>query len=100
MAFEQTIINFAKQFYFSLQNLHVENYQKERKLLNRKIFLFCYIFRKPKLDPDLNVGDSENLLDSSVAKHKLAVKPHKKHSSSHRSSTSPHKTYEPKPGER
>jgi hypothetical protein len=55
--------------------------------------------RKPKLDPDLNVGESERL-DSSVAKHKLAVKPHKKHASSHRSSTSPHKTYEPKPGER
>jgi hypothetical protein len=71
-------------------------------------FLFVFVYsiyakhqtktkhRKHKTDPDLNVGDLKPLLDSSAQKHKLAVKPRKKHASSHRSL----KKYSPKPGER
>lgn len=59
---------------------------------------FC---RKPKLDPSLNVGKTESLLDSSVSKHKLAVKPKKNHQSSLRRSVSPQPPqYQPKPNEK
>lgn len=56
--------------------------------------------RKPKTDPSLNVGETKPL-DSSVQKHKLAVKPKKRHASSaHRNSSINTKSYTPKPGER
>lgn len=54
--------------------------------------------RKHKPDPDLDaaVGDSKksSLLDSSAQKHKLSVKPKKRHASSVQ------KKFSPKPGER
>ncbi|KAL9701214.1 hypothetical protein quinque_004655 [Culex quinquefasciatus] len=57
--------------------------------------------KKPKLDPSLNVGKTESLLDSSVSKHKLAVKPKKNHQSSLRRSVSPQPPqYQPKPNEK
>ncbi|XP_058464862.1 obscurin isoform X3 [Malaya genurostris] len=57
--------------------------------------------KKPKLDPLLSVGKTENLLDSSLSKHKLAVKPKKNHHSSHRRSVSPQPPqYQPKPNEK
>ncbi|XP_055603898.1 obscurin-like [Uranotaenia lowii] len=59
--------------------------------------------KKPKLDPQLNVGKTESLLDSSISKHKLAVKPKKNHQSSHaaRRSVSPQPPqYQPKPNEK
>ncbi|XP_058829179.1 obscurin isoform X2 [Topomyia yanbarensis] len=57
--------------------------------------------KKPKLDPQLNVGKTERLLDSSLSKHKLAVKPKKNHHSSHRRSVSPQPPqYQPKPNEK
>lgn len=50
-------------------------------------------------DPDLNVGETKQLLDNSAAKHKLSVKPKKRHPSTRRSA-SPRMKYAPKPGER
>uniref|UniRef100_A0A182U5H5 DH domain-containing protein n=1 Tax=Anopheles melas TaxID=34690 RepID=A0A182U5H5_9DIPT len=57
--------------------------------------------KKPKLDPQMNIGQSEDRLDSSASRHKLAVKPKKNHqSSSHRRSVSPQPPYQPKPNEK
>ncbi|XP_035904935.1 obscurin isoform X5 [Anopheles stephensi] len=57
--------------------------------------------KKPKLDPQMNIGQTEDRLDSSASRHKLAVKPKKNHqSSSHRRSVSPQPPYQPKPNEK
>uniref|UniRef100_A0A1B0CNM5 Muscle M-line assembly protein unc-89 n=1 Tax=Lutzomyia longipalpis TaxID=7200 RepID=A0A1B0CNM5_LUTLO len=45
--------------------------------------------KRQRLDPELDVGQSGELLDNSVAKHKLSVKPKKNHLSSHQRSVSP-----------
>ena len=55
-------------------------------------------FSKQIADPELNIGESA-LLDNSAQKHKLSVKPKKRHSSSaHRNISA--KKFTPKPGER
>lgn len=54
--------------------------------------------RKHKTDPALDVGETKPL-DSSAQKHKLAVKPKKRHAGSTHRSMSP-KKFTPKPGER
>lgn len=58
--------------------------------------------KRPKLDPQLNVGKTESLLDSSISKHKLSIKPKKNyHSSQYRRSVSPQPPqYQPKPNEK
>ncbi|XP_062553317.1 obscurin isoform X3 [Armigeres subalbatus] len=58
--------------------------------------------KRPKLDPQLNVGKTESLLDSSISKHKLSIKPKKNHQSSQfRRSVSPQPPqYQPKPNEK
>ncbi|XP_021696069.1 LOW QUALITY PROTEIN: obscurin [Aedes aegypti] len=58
--------------------------------------------KRPKLDPQLNVGKTESLLDSSISKHKLSIKPKKNyHSSQFRRSVSPQPPqYQPKPNEK
>ncbi|XP_065086396.1 obscurin isoform X3 [Ochlerotatus camptorhynchus] len=57
--------------------------------------------KRPKLDPQLNVGKTESLLDSSISKHKLSIKPKKNHHSSLRRSVSPQPPqYQPKPNEK
>uniref|UniRef100_A0A182J430 Muscle M-line assembly protein unc-89 n=1 Tax=Anopheles atroparvus TaxID=41427 RepID=A0A182J430_ANOAO len=58
--------------------------------------------KKPKLDPQMNIGQAEDRLDSSASRHKLAVKPKKNHqSSAHRRSVSPQPpSYQPKPNEK
>lgn len=67
--------------------------QSTRKTLNEQHF------RKLKADPELNVGETKPLLDNTAQKHKLAVKPKKRHSSSaHRNLSA--KKFSPKPGER
>ena len=53
-------------------------------------------FRKPRLDPQLDTGEATNLLDNSIAKHKLAIKPKKNHSSSHQRGASPQPTQQQK----
>jgi Domain of unknown function (DUF4592) len=54
---------------------------------------------KHKTDPELTVGESTPLLDNSAQKHKLSIKPKKRHASSaHRSISS--KKFKPEPGER
>ncbi|XP_055536222.1 obscurin isoform X8 [Wyeomyia smithii] len=60
------------------------------------------VAKKPKLDPLLSVGKTESLLDSSISKHKLAVKPKKNYQSSLRRSVSPQPSqqYRPKPNEK
>ncbi|GAB0092620.1 Obscurin [Sergentomyia squamirostris] len=58
--------------------------------------------KRQRLDPELDVGQSGDLLDSSAAKHKLSVKPKKNHLSSHQRSVSPQpkRRPEPKPDEK
>ncbi|XP_055686187.1 obscurin isoform X7 [Lutzomyia longipalpis] len=57
--------------------------------------------KRQRLDPELDVGQSGELLDNSVAKHKLSVKPKKNHLSSHQRSVSPQpKRPDPKPDEK
>lgn len=59
---------------------------------------YTSISRKHKTDAELGVGETKPL-DNSAQKHKLAVKPKKRHASSAHRSISP-KKFSPKPGER
>ncbi|CAD7077146.1 unnamed protein product [Hermetia illucens] len=59
--------------------------------------------KRPKLDPELDVGQTTDLLENPAAKHKIAVKPRKNYISSHQRSVSPQPPQtrpEPKPGDR
>uniref|UniRef100_A0A1B0DPE5 Uncharacterized protein n=2 Tax=Phlebotomus papatasi TaxID=29031 RepID=A0A1B0DPE5_PHLPP len=57
--------------------------------------------KRQRLDPELEVGQTGEILDNSAAKHKLSVKPKKNHLSSHQRSVSPQpKRPEPKPDEK
>nr|CAD7431080.1 unnamed protein product [Timema monikensis] len=42
--------------------------------------MVCY--RRLRLDPDLDLGDLSSLLDNSAARHKLSVRPRRKHTDS------------------
>jgi hypothetical protein len=60
-------------------------------------FTILKIIRRLKTDsefPNVGSNDDRTLLDSSAQKHKIAIKPKKKHASSKA------KKYSPKPGER
>lgn len=54
-----------------LMEVNEEQYSEEE-------FWHCF-FRKLKLDPELEVGEVSDRLDSSAAKHKLSVRPRKKY---------------------
>lgn len=80
--------------------LSVFSVTSQHKTLNDNIKLdHTSIDRKHKTETDLSVGESKPLLDNSAQKHKLSVKPKKRHASSaHRSISE--KKFTPKPGER
>lgn len=68
-----------------------------RSWINCFFFLLCFDYRKQKLDFDLDVGGTENLLDNSAAKHKLAVKPKKNHMGTIQRAASPQPSKLPVP---
>lgn len=57
-----------------------------RNMVKSFNFSWFWFYRKVKLDPDLDAVSGE-LLDTAAARHKLSVKPRRRHASSRHSPT-------------